>query len=111
MATSRTLWISFMSASFGRFWLSVCIPVSGFNSKLSSSSLTWFGTVKVWNNQKVLMWLSYPQTDEPNYWPWRQRYTYRVLQTIKMKLILLFAWAEPAFLGSAKTALKFKYEI
>ena len=34
-----------------------------------------------------------------------QRYTYRVLQTIQMKLI------EPAILGSAKTALKFKYEI
>ena len=22
------------------------------------------------NNQKVLMWLSYPQTDQPNYWSW-----------------------------------------
>ena len=33
---------------------------------------------------------------------YRQRYTYRVLQTIQMKLILL---------GSAKTALKSKYEI
>ena len=40
-----------------------------------------------------------------------QRYTYRVLQTIQMKLILLCVWAEPAVLGSAKTALKFKYEI
>jgi hypothetical protein len=40
-----------------------------------------------------------------------QRYTYRVLQTIQMKLILLFVWAERAVLGSAKTALKFKYEI
>ena len=40
----------------------------------------------------------------------RQRYTYRVLQTIQMKLILLCVWAEP-FLGSAKTTLKFKYEI
>ena len=40
-----------------------------------------------------------------------QRYTYRVLQTIQMKLILLCVWAEPAILGSAKTALKFKYEI
>ena len=37
-----------------------------------------------------------------------QRYTYRVLQTIQMKLILLCVWAEPAILGSAKTALKFK---
>ena len=42
---------------------------------------------------------------------WSQRYTYRVLQTIQMKLILLCVWAEPAVLGSTKTALKFKYEI
>ena len=40
-----------------------------------------------------------------------QRYTYRVLQAIQMKLILLCVWAEPAVLGSTKTALKFKYEI
>ena len=31
-----------------------------------------------------------------------QRYTYRVLQTIQMKLILLFVWAEQVHLGSAK---------
>ena len=40
-----------------------------------------------------------------------QRYTDRVLQTIQMKLILLWVWAERAVLGRAKTALKFKYEI
>ena len=40
-----------------------------------------------------------------------QRYTYRVLQTIQMKLILLWVWAEGAVLGRAKTALKFKCEI
>ena len=40
-----------------------------------------------------------------------QRYTYRVLQTIQMKLILLLVWAERAVLGRAKTALKFKNEI
>ena len=40
-----------------------------------------------------------------------QRYTYRVLQTIQMKVILLQVWAEGAALGRAKTALKFKYEI
>ena len=57
-------------------------------------------------------------------WPWSlrkaeahslpgcgQRYTYGVLQTIQMKLVLLCVWAERAVLGSAKTALKFKYEI
>ena len=31
--------------------------------------------------------------------------------TIQMKLILLCVWAELVVLGSAKTALKFKYEI
>ena len=40
-----------------------------------------------------------------------QRYTDRVLQTIQMKLILLWVLAEQAVLGRAKTALKFKYEI
>ena len=35
-----------------------------------------------------------------------QRYTYRVLQTIQIKLKLLCVWAEPAGLGSAKTAFK-----
>ena len=39
------------------------------------------------------------------------RYTYRVLQTIQMKLILLCVVAERAVLDSAKTALKFKYGI
>ena len=46
-----------------------------------------------------------------NNFVFNQRYTYRVLQTIQMKLILLCVWAEPAVLGSTKTALKFKYEI
>jgi hypothetical protein len=41
----------------------------------------------------------------------RQRYTYRVLETIQMKLILLCIWVEPAALDSTKTALKFKYGI
>ena len=44
-------------------------------------------------------------------WPPYQRYTYRVLQRIQMKLILLCVWAEPAVWGSTKTALKFKYKI
>ena len=39
-----------------------------------------------------------------------QRYTYRVLQTIQMKLILLWVWAERAVLGRAKTALKLKHK-
>ena len=40
-----------------------------------------------------------------------QRYTYRVLQTIQLKLLLLCLWAELVVLGSTKTALKFKYGI
>ena len=44
-------------------------------------------------------------------WTTGQRYTYRVLQTIQMKLILLCVWAELAVLGSTETAPKFKYEI
>ena len=40
----------------------------------------------------------------------RQSYIHQVLQTIQMKLILLCVWAEPAVLGSAKSALKFKYK-
>ena len=40
-----------------------------------------------------------------------QSYIYQVLQTIQMKLILSCVWAEPAVLGSAKTALKFIYKI
>ena len=44
-------------------------------------------------------------------WPGGQSYIYQVLQTIQMKLILLCVLAEPAVLGSNKTALKFKYEI
>ena len=49
--------------------------------------------------------------EEPVLAPTIQRYTYRVLQTIQMKLILVCVWAELAVLGSAKTALKFIYEI
>ena len=57
---------------------------------------------------------SYYTTESKSFW-WdifsfcSQRYTYRVLQIIQMKL--LYFWAEPAVLGRTKTALKFKYEI
>ena len=37
--------------------------------------------------------------------------TYRVLQTIQMKLRLLCVWAERAVLGFTHFALKFKYKI
>ena len=40
-----------------------------------------------------------------------QSYIHQVLQTIQMKLIILCVWAEPAVLGSTKTALKFIYKI
>ena len=41
----------------------------------------------------------------------RARYTYEVLQTNQMKLIIMCVWADLAVLGSTKTALKFQYEI
>ena len=61
-----------------------------------------------WNNRKNTFHyvVSYPILVSHG-----QRYTYRVLQTIQMQPILLCVWAEPAVLGSTKTALKFKYEI
>ena len=31
---------------------------------------TKYATVKAGDNQKVLIWLSYPQKDKPNYYPW-----------------------------------------
>ena len=40
-----------------------------------------------------------------------QGYTYRVLQTIEMKFILLSVWAEWAVLDRAKKSVKYKYEI
>ena len=50
-----------------------------------------------------------PVYQDPISLDYRQRYTYRVPQTIQMKLILLCVWAELVVLGRAKTALKFKY--
>ena len=55
--------------------------------------------------------LASPFVRQLKYCTYKQRYTYGVLQTIQMNLILLCVWAEPAGLGSNKTALKFKYEI
>ena len=43
------------------------------------------------------------------FWSIEQRYTYRVLQKLQMKLMFLNVWAEPAVFGSTKIALKFKY--
>ena len=57
------------------------------------------------SNIKCLYFLILPFLDA------RQSYIYQVLQTIQMKLILLCVWAEPAVLGSTKTALKFTYKI
>ena len=57
----------------------------------------------------LMLMLLLPPMSSPEPLDLGQRYTYRVLQTIQMKLILLCVWAEPAVLGSTKTALKFKY--
>ena len=44
-------------------------------------------------------------------WLLGQRYTYRVLQTIQMRPILICVWAEPAVFGSTiKTALNMNFE-
>ena len=67
----------------------------------------------------IVFWGQYPGNFETKFFPLRfegilynsQSYIYQVLQTIQMKLILLCVWAEPAVLGSTKTALKFKYKI
>ena len=66
-----------------------------------------------WNQiePRFIKFLMISPANEVLLYYWHQRYTYRVLQTIQMKLILLCVWAELAILGSAKTALKFKYEI
>ena len=57
------------------------------------------------NGENRCLWYS-----SKTFWG-NQSYIYQVLQTIQMKLILLCVLAEPAVLGSAKTALKFIYEI
>ena len=41
----------------------------------------------------------------------RQAYTYRVLQTIEMKLIVAFVWAERALSGNAETALNIQFNV
>ena len=85
---------------------------------IKSTQLNW--KKKVW---KIIFWsflfgLTYffrncicPQQAVLCIWYDRQRYTYRVLQTIQIKLIISCVWAERAVLGSAKTALKLKHEI
>ena len=76
--------------------------------------------IKVSKSQKQILKFSFEPENERKYFCISalaskvgqiQRYTYRVLQTIQMKLILLCVWAEPDVLNTAKTALKFKYEI
>ena len=70
--------------------------------------------LKVSKFHKQIFLFSFEPKNERNYFlisALSQRYTYRVLQTIQMKLILLWVWAERAVLGRAKTASKFKYEI
>ena len=59
----------------------------------------------------LMLMLLLPPMSSPEPLDLGQRYTYRVLQTIQMKLIVLCVWAEPVLLGSTRTALKFKYEI
>ena len=69
-------------------------------SKTKSALLNWYSSMKK-KMGKIPMIFDIESRD----------ITYRVLQTIQMKLILLCVWAEPAVLGSAKTALKFKFKV
>ena len=69
----------------------------GFSKKKEKSS-----TKKDDNRRKMML----------NFQPHKmQKYTYKVLQTIQMKILFLCVWEELAGLVSAKTALKFKCEI
>ena len=104
-----------------------CCGFFHFNSRSFHLTAIWMCT---WLMEKTETWNEHRNhaelTETSNNWAFAvlevpndyctkkhpaQRYTYRVLQTIQMKLILLCVWAEPAVLGSMRTALKFKYEI
>ena len=70
--------------------------------------------VPISKSQKQIIKFSFEPKNEQKYFcisALAQSYIYQVLQTIQMKLMLLCVWAEPAILGSAKTALKFIYKI
>ena len=78
------------------------IKPCGLGSRIWNMEAEWM--LKVIND--LISWIFGKQN-----WHCGQRYTYRVLQTIQMKLIPLCVWAEPAVLGSTKTTLKIKHEI
>ena len=77
-----------------KYWLR--IRIRELHSALIGLLLHYYNRSKVHEN-----WPSF------KVWLMHQRYTYRVLQTIQMKLILLCVLAEQAVLGSAKTDLEF----
>ena len=83
------------------------VPSPWFTGKSLSEALIFESTNPQYDNRLFIeLQVQYMKIQSSN-----QRYTHRVLQTIQMKLILLWVWAERAVLGRAKTALKFKYEI
>ena len=84
--------------------------------KLSKSLAIWFPCLQsiIMESLDIQKWeikrlikkdfsrgtLSHMSEFFPSFFPTSlQRYTYRVLQTIQMKLKLLYVWAEPAVLG------------
>ena len=79
-----------------------------YSGKEESSLKVYFLVMSVYRNQSKYILLC---SNFILFLCSNQRYTYRVLHTIQMKLILLCVWAEPAVLGSTETALKYKYEI
>ena len=63
---------------------------------------SWFVLWTWGTNSKTMWW--YVLVEHWSIVSSRQSYTYQVLQTIQMKLMFLCVWAEPAVLGSTKTA-------
>ena len=87
------------------------LQTSSFRRYIPNFQSSWYG-IKVGRKFFDLFFSNSTSEKLWSYCGWaafHQRYTFRVLQTIQMKLILLCVWVEPADLGSAKTALKFKY--
>ena len=103
-------WIYCQNPSRGHLWVRSCVHIPNRKWFIINRISLWImflakkcQRITLWNNIFFQLFETCLSSS--------QRYTYRVLQTIQMKLVLLCAWAEPAVLGRTKTALKFKYEI
>ena len=106
---------------FESLWPRGC-SLRDYATQEANQELKWkLRTISVWQNRVLESLVSHSWDTWPTLLrvnlsarklcPSSQRYTYRVLQTLQMKLIILWFWVERAVLGRAKTALKFKYKI